>query len=306
MTAPFSYRRRVGFGDCDPARIYYTPRAFTYCVEAVEAWWEAVLSDSWTGLLARDGLEVRFFRARSEFARPLTVGQTVGVKVLVSDPGSDRIRFWLTGEDEAGERCFLADLAAGLYDRERDRIVPIPERDRERIFGYASAFGIEGNPLSPQGMTDPPPPPGRRTFPDRLFARARRVAFGDCTPAGSADLPKIVEYAVETVGEWFEKVPGVSWLELVSVRMQGAPAVSASCELYRPVTAGREMAMGVRVLRLGRASLSLLVEGNDPEEIPLFDVGMTVCFIDQRDGFRSMPVPEELRRRIESYRRERE
>src|SRR3989304_1747723 len=45
---PFTYRRRVAFGDCDPARIYYAPRAVDYAVEAVEAWHESVLGVSWT------------------------------------------------------------------------------------------------------------------------------------------------------------------------------------------------------------------------------------------------------------------
>ena len=38
--SPFVYPRRVAFGDCDPARIFYAPRAIEYAVEAAEAWSE--------------------------------------------------------------------------------------------------------------------------------------------------------------------------------------------------------------------------------------------------------------------------
>lgn len=317
VTAPFSYRRRVGFGDCDPARIYYTPRAFNYCVEAVEAWWESTLSDSWSGLLAR-GLEARILHAGGDFLRPLTAGQEVRVRVRVPGTGPDRLRFRLTGEGEGGEPHFRASVAMGLYDRERGRFVPIPADDRARIGRYEAACGSgDGSPggggvensragraeAIPEAGGTGIPPPDRRIFPVGMFTRTRRVVFGDCSPSGTVDPPKVFEYAIEAAGEWFETIPGVSWLELVSVRMQGAPAVAASCEFHRPMAAGQEVEMGVRVLRLGRASIVLSIEGNDPDGLPLFDSQATLCFIDQRDGFRSMPLPDEFRRRIEAYHR---
>lgn len=317
VTRGFSYPRRVAFGDCDPARIYYTPRAFDYCVEAIEAWWESVLSVSWSDLLARRGLEVRMLRAESEFLRPLTAGQTVRVRIRIPEAGPDRLRFHAIGEGETGEPCFRAVLTAGLFDRARELFVPIPADDRERIARYEAACGSGdgapggggggktgsgGDEESPVFGGKPPFFPGRRTFPAGLFIRTRRVVFGDCSAAGTVYPPKVFEYAVETAGEWFEEVPGISWLELVSVRKQGAPAVAASCEFFRPMTAGQQVSMGVRVAHLGRASIGLSIEGNDPDGLPLFDSRTTLCFIDQEGGFRSMPIPEEFRHRIEAYR----
>lgn len=313
---PFTYRRRVAFGDCDPARIYYTPRAIDYCVEAVEAWWETVLRVSWTDLLAARGLEVRFFRAESEFLQPLTAGQTVRVRVRTPDTGSPRLSFRVTGEGESGEPCFRASFTAGLFDRKRQVPVPLSRDDRERIARYEADCGSEEKvpdagrgraaagrgerPRVPEGGLDPARE--RRTFPDGLFTRIRRVVYGDCSPSGTVYPPKVFEYAVEAVGEWFEEVPAVSWLTLVSVRKQGAPAVAVSCDYHRPLAAGQAVAMGVRVIRLGQASLGLSVEGNDPEGAPLFDARITLCFIDQEGGFRAMPIPEELAGRIRAYR----
>lgn len=297
----FSFPRRVAFGDCDPARIYYTPRAFGYCVEALGAWWESTLAVSWSDLLARRGLEVRILRAESEFLRPLTAGQEVRVEVRVSETGPDWLRFRLTGKGETGEPHFHAVLTAGLFNGARNIPVPISAGERERIRGYEAACGDEERGKAEGAGEERVPPPERRTFPGGLFTRTRRVVFGDCSPAGTVYLPKVFEYAVEAVGEWFEKIPRVSWLELVSVRMQGAPAVSASCVLHRPMTAGQEVAMGVRVPCLGRASIALSIEGNDPDGNPLFDSMATLCFIDQREGFRSMAIPEEFRGRILEY-----
>lgn len=297
----FFYRRRVAFGDCDPARIYYTPRAFDYGVEAIEAWWGSILSGSWSGLLSR-GLEVRVLRAESEFLRPLTAGQEVRVGVRVPGTGPDRLRFRVVGEGATGDPHFRAAFTAALYDRSRERYVPIPAGDRDRIRRYEDACGNGGEAPAGESGEGRILPPERRVLPEGLFTRTRRVVFGDCSPSGTVYSPKVLEYAVEAVGEWFEEVPGVSWLELVSVRNQGAPAVAASCEYHRPMAAGQDVEMGVRVVRLGRASIGLSIEGNDPDGLPRFDSRVTLCFIDQRGGFRSMPVPDEFRRRIESYR----
>jgi len=297
----YPYLRRVAFGDCDPARIYYTPRAFDYGVEAIEAWWESTLSISWSGLLER-GLEVRILRAESEFLRPLTAGQEVRVGIRVPGTGPDRLRFRAVGEGEAGESYFRAAFTAALYDRKKERFVPISADDRDRIRRYEEACGNEGVAPAEDGGEGRILPPERRVFPEGLFTRIRRVVFGDCSPSGTIYPPKVLEYVVEAAGEWFEEVPGVSWLELVSVRNQGAPAVAASCEYHRPVVPGQDVGMGVRVAHLGRASIGLSIEGNDPDGLPLFDAQVTLCFIDQGSGFRSMPVPDELRRRIESYR----
>lgn len=315
-SGPFFYPRRVAFGDCDPARIYYTPRAIDYCVEAIEAWWESTLAVSWTGLLARRGLEVRFLRVESEFLQPLTAGQVVRVRIRVPEPGQTRLSFRATGEGESGELYFRALLTAGLVDRKRETPVPIPRDDRDRIARYeAGCGGGEAAPDEGPGRETPPgrgegspepenrqePPGGRRRFPERLFTRTRRVVYGDCSAPGTVYSPKVFGYAVEAAGEWFEEIPGISWLTLVSVRKQGAPAVAASCDYHRPMAAGQAVAMGVRVIHLGRASLGLSIEGNDPEGLPLFDSRIMLCFIDQEGGFRSMPIPEEFRRRILEY-----
>ena len=43
MTTPFIYHRRVAFGECDPARIFFAPRAVDYAVETVEVWFNEVI-----------------------------------------------------------------------------------------------------------------------------------------------------------------------------------------------------------------------------------------------------------------------
>ena len=41
---PFVHFVRVGWGDCDPARIAFTGRLAAFALEAIDAWWEHVES----------------------------------------------------------------------------------------------------------------------------------------------------------------------------------------------------------------------------------------------------------------------
>ena len=304
-TEPFSYRRRVAFGDCDPARIYYTPRAVDYCVEAIEAWWEAVLGESWTALLARRDLEARFLRVECEFLKPLVAGQVVRVRLQAAGAGRSRIAFAAAGEGESGETCFRAGLEACLADRKRSAMAPIPREYRDRI--RRSRQSLEDAPARPGiGRPEGAAPrrsavAGRGGAPEGLFARSRRVVYGECGISGTVYAPRVFDYAIETVGEWFEEVLGISWLELVSVRRKGAPAVAASCDYLRPMVAGQTIVMAVRVTRMGRASVAFSVEGRDAAGAACFDARMTTCFIDQDAGFRPMPIPEEFAGRIRAY-----
>lgn len=317
-TEPFSYRRRIAFGECDPARIYYAPRAVDYAVEAVEAWYESVLGVTWADLVVRHGLESTFSRVDCEYLRPLIAGQVIRVRLRVV--GIDRAKILLraTGEGESGEPCFQVSLVACLVERDHVTPVPIPPEIFDRIETYRThcgegiavpagghrrdeSPGRAGEGLDRDGAKRPPPR-GSRTAGAVPFTRQRRVVYGECGPSGTIYAPKVFEFAIEAIGEWYEEVPGISWLDLVSVRRQGAPFVSAACEYLCPMVPGQAITMAVRVTRLGRASIGFAVAGSDADGAPCFDARLAACFIDQEKGFRSIPIPEEFSVRIQAYR----
>jgi len=296
---PFFYRRRVAFGECDPARIYYTPRAVDYAVEAVEAWYGSVLGISFAELIDRRGLEASFMRVDCDFVRPLVAGQVFRMRVKVGGIEGENIRFHVEGENDSGEPYFRVDLLACFAERKGHAPVPIPPEHRKRIETCREPQEGEARVREEKGRS-----PLRKDRPSGAapFTRKRRVLYGDCGPSGTIHPPKVFEYATEAIGEWFEEIPGISWLELVSVRRQGAPMVAALCEYLRPMVSGQELTMGVRVTRLGRASIGFAVAGHDADGMLCFDAQMVACYIDQRDGFRPMPIPEEFYGRIEAYR----
>jgi 4-hydroxybenzoyl-CoA thioesterase len=296
---PFFHSRRVAFGECDPARIYYTPRAVDYAVEAIEAWYGSVLGISFAELIDRNGLEAYFLRADCDFIRPLVAGQVFRMRVTVGGIEGENIRFRVEGGNDFGEPYFRVELLACFAERNGHSPVPIPPEHRNRMEVCREPRGGEV-PFREAGKGFPRKP--GRSAGAALFTRRRRVLYGDCGPSGTIHPPKPFEYATEAIGEWFEEIMGVSWLELVSVRMQGAPMVAALCEYMRPMVSGQKLTMGVLVTRLGKASIGFAVAGRDADGVPCFDAQMVVCYIDQREGFRSMPIPEEFHVRIEAYR----
>ncbi len=314
----FPYRRRVAFGECDSARIYYAPRAIDYAVEAVESWYESVIGVSWVVLVDRHGLEATIQHIECEYKRPLVADQVVQVRVRVVRIGSSQITFIAAGEGDSGETYFRVRLVACFMRRDHGIPIRIPPEFLDRIGMYQARCG-EGGTL-PDGGDPPDDFPTRpkggpgRDMTGRLhlpqsrlagavpFTRQRRVHYGACGPSGKIYPPKVFEFVVEAIGEWFVEVPGISWLELTSKRGQGSPIVSAACGYFLPMIPGQMVTMAVRVSRLGRASIGYAVAGYDADGASCFESQLTSCFIDQNTGFRPMPIPEEFKSRIQAYR----
>ena len=299
--SPFTYPRRVAFGECDPARIFFAPRAFDYAVEAVEAWFESALGVSWAELQEREGLEARFLLADCEYAKSVVAGQVVDVAIGAAEAAGDRLLLGAVGA-VAGEPSFRARFEMGLVDRARAAPVEIPARYRERVESYQAACLPPARredpaaPPEPAPEGPPLPPPGAAPF--RL---SRRVTSGDCSIAGSAYAPRVAAWAVEAAGEWYQATLGISWLEQCR-RGRGAPFVRIRCQYLRPMAPGQIVEVEVRIPRLGRASIGYQVLGLDAGGAPCFEAQMTACYVSDEGGrAQAMPFPEELRRRIVAY-----
>lgn len=297
--APFSRARRIGFGDCDPARIFYAPRAVDWSVEAAEAWFEAVPGVSWAELWTRHGLEARLASADCEYSRSAFEGQVIQVRIGAALAPDGALILGALGELAPGEPSFRSRLELRLVDRGRSP-VPVPPPWRERIQSYRARWG------EPEALpAEPGPAPGGGAEPGPAasapFRRRRRVLYGECGLSGEAHPPRVVDWAVEAAGEWYQSTLGVSWREQC-IRGRGAPFVRIRCDYLRPVAAGQDLDLAVRIPRLGRASIGYEVTGLDAGGAACFQARMAACYITEEGGPpRAMPFPDELRRRILGY-----
>lgn len=310
MAVPFVYHRTVTFGECDSARTFFSPRVVDYAVEAVEAWFGQVLGVSWQDMFRCHDLEARFVSTDCEYKRPLIAGQTVHVALTVATIGRDTFVLDTLGELEPGNPSFRARLEVGFAAGDSGTLLPIPERFLELIQSCRTCGGTAGSGVSDesggQEAAVPPKAPGKDSIPATgdgapPFARQHRVRYGECGISGKIYPPKLVECAVEVVGEWYKECLGISWMQQC-ISKRGVPFVNIRCSYLRPIEMGQTINVTVRIPRLGSASIGYEVMGYDESGTPCFESQMTACYITQEKGsYQSLPFPEEMRQRITAY-----
>lgn len=303
----FVYRRRVAFGDCDPARIYFAPRAIEYAVEAVEAWFADALGVTWADFVKEHHLGVTTGCVDCAYSRSLVADQVVQVRVGVVEIERSTVTFSAVGEGASGEAYFWARLVTSFVDLEQGIPVSIPSPCRRQIKALQSegagkqaiptANGRSGSGTGFSDRNDSNP----LAVPTVPFTSQHRVVYGDCTVSGTIYVPKMFSHAVEAVGQWYRDTLKVSWLEQC-VRKRGTPFLRIMGECRRPLVPGRVVTFSVRVPRLGRSSIDYAVTGYDDEGGVCFHSLMSACYISDASGIpRSIPFPDEMRGRIEAY-----
>ena len=79
----FIHEIRVGWGDCDPARIAYTGRLPAFALEAIDAWWEHQLGgDGWYQMELDRGTGTPFVHMSIDFRSPVTPRHRSAVRGL--------------------------------------------------------------------------------------------------------------------------------------------------------------------------------------------------------------------------------
>lgn len=139
--APYVQQRKVRFGHTDGARIAYTVRFFDYALEAIEGWFEEVLTVGWLPLNTVHGIGTPFVHVDMDIASPLTAGDTAVLTVLVREAGRSSLRFAVTASREDGTRVFAGDWVCVFTDAETLRPLPIPPPLAARIAAYRAACG---------------------------------------------------------------------------------------------------------------------------------------------------------------------
>jgi len=141
------------------------------------------------------------------------------------------------------------------------------------------------------------PSPARSV--NKVFVHEQLVRFSHCDPAGIVYYPWFLDMAHAVKEEWFERGLGYSHFVLIRERRIGTPTVNLQCDFLRPVEMGETLRWELRVAKLGNASvqLALSAKRNGEECVKLLQ---TVAFMNL-DTRKAIPMPEDLRPRIEEY-----
>lgn len=101
---------RVGWGDCDPARIAYTARIPAWALEAIDAWWEHHLEgDGWFQMETDRNIGTPFVHMDLDFTAPITPRHRLRCTVRPTKLGSKSITFRVDGTQD-GQSCFTGSF----------------------------------------------------------------------------------------------------------------------------------------------------------------------------------------------------
>jgi acyl-CoA thioesterase FadM len=139
-TSPVTIRRRVRFGDCDPARIVYTVRYGDYAVSAFDLFMRTVLGELYAERRRELGVDFPLKALSFLFRAPL---RTDDVFEMVVTVGEIRVRTFDLHVDAVftdGTPVFEASLTPICVPHDGTRhAVPLPERVADLLRPHAQS-----------------------------------------------------------------------------------------------------------------------------------------------------------------------
>ena len=110
---PFVHFIRVGWGDCDPARIAFTGRLAAFALEAIDAWWEHVVGADWYRLNIDRGVGTPFVHMTLDFRSPVTPRHRLACEVRLLRLGASSVRLGVRGRQDS-KLCFEGQFVQAL------------------------------------------------------------------------------------------------------------------------------------------------------------------------------------------------
>jgi 4-hydroxybenzoyl-CoA thioesterase len=141
MIFPFTTRRRILWGDSDPAGIVYTPRVFHYALETIEEWLIEIFDH--TSMTLRDNLKLDTptVKMSCEFMYPMRTGEYIDISLEIKKLGEASLNYVINGYDAKKNHCFHIDQVVCFVDAQSFKPVRISLEFREKIQVYQKNCG---------------------------------------------------------------------------------------------------------------------------------------------------------------------
>lgn len=143
---PVVVRRRVIWGDCDPAQVVYTPRFADYAAAAVQWFWRVANTDG--GLdLAAHGLLTPIKAMAFTFHRVLRPDDLFDMTVYVETIRNRTVDLLVEASGTEGAAHFSARFTTILVAADSFESRPIPSPTRRALESYGERFpALRGKP----------------------------------------------------------------------------------------------------------------------------------------------------------------
>jgi acyl-CoA thioesterase FadM len=137
-TCPVVVRRRVKFGECDPAGVVYTPNFSEFALSAYHFFISALLDEPMFAAMQRIGFDSPIKALSFEFRNMLAVEQVFDMTCLVTDIRNRTFDVQITGRSvwEPIHDLFVARLTPIMVSRTERRSIAIPDILRQQLEAY--------------------------------------------------------------------------------------------------------------------------------------------------------------------------
>ena len=125
------------------------------------------------------------------------------------------------------------------------------------------------------------------------------IRFSHCDPAGYVFFPRFFEMLQAVCEDWFTEQLGENFSEMIIQHRIGQPTAYTECQFIKPVVLGENLDLAIILDKFGTSSLHLRFIGYVDGEVHLVARSVQVV-ISLKDG-RPVPIPDELRQRLQAY-----
>lgn len=132
-TSPFVVRRRVRWGECDPAGVVYTGKFTDYLLSVTMLFHDSLLDDFSDGYRKKMGIETPCKSMSLTFSRALWPNESFDMHVAVSDIRTSSYDVQVRAVVADGSLVFTGQVSMVCIPREERRSIPIPPDMRVRL-----------------------------------------------------------------------------------------------------------------------------------------------------------------------------
>ena len=140
-TLPVVVRRRVKFGECDPAGVVYTPVFSEYTLSAYQWFLQAMLGGPMFAAMKRVGFDSPIKALTFEFRNMLVTEQVFDMTCRVTDIRTRTFDIEVTGRSttETPHDIYVAKITPIMLSRAEKRSIEIPSELRKKMEAYRAA-----------------------------------------------------------------------------------------------------------------------------------------------------------------------
>ena len=289
MGAPFVHKRKIRFSHCDPTGVLYFTHVFDFVNAAVEDWFESGLGMPFHEFHMHHRLGNPVVSTDCSFLHACRFGEEITLELSPTRIGHSSMEICISVKVGGEERMRVRHKTA-MISMDHFRAIEIPPELRARAMGFLAPELRLEPALHALHLAKAPP---RNAFRSRQLVR-----YFHCDPGGIVYFPRFFEMFNAVLEDWFAGALDCPWgTDLMGARKLSIPTLAIRAEFLRASRLGETLDFILWPTHLGRSSIGLALIGSAEGEERLRAI-WTICTA-SREAFRSVPIPDDLRERMQ-------